>query len=68
MKNVLVEVSLARDTAVIGRDTAVIGTRQSCHWHETKPRASGGGFHYHIHKYNWYKPHTWFKYTPTPKK
>ncbi|MCO6565439.1 MAG: hypothetical protein J6581_08370 [Apibacter sp.] len=31
----------------------------------------GGGkgipFHYHIHKYNWYKPHTWFKNTPIIK-
>jgi len=30
----------------------------------------GGGnipFHYHIHKYNWYKPHLWFKQTPIIK-
>lgn len=31
----------------------------------------GGGkdlpFHYHIHKFNWYKPWTWFKYTPIIK-
>jgi hypothetical protein len=31
----------------------------------------GGGenmrFHYHIHKYNWYKPWIWFKQTPIIK-
>lgn len=30
----------------------------------------GGGklpFHYHIHRYNWYKPWTWFQYTPIIK-
>jgi hypothetical protein len=31
----------------------------------------GGGknlpFHYHIHKYNWYKPQLWFKHTPIIK-
>jgi hypothetical protein len=31
----------------------------------------GGGrdlpFHYHIHRYNWYKPWEWFKYTETIK-
>ena len=25
------------------------------------------GFHYHIHKYNWYKPWLWFKQTPILK-
>ncbi len=25
------------------------------------------GFHYHFHKYNWYKPWTWFKQTPIIK-
>ena len=25
------------------------------------------GFHYHIHKYNWYKPWIWFKNTPIIK-
>ena len=25
------------------------------------------GFHYHIHKYNWYKPWIWFKQTPIAK-
>jgi len=42
---------------------------------KTKPvftfAIKGGGknmnFHYHIHKYNWYKPQTWFKYTPMKK-
>ncbi len=24
-------------------------------------------FHYHIHRYNWYKPWTWFKQTPILK-
>ena len=26
------------------------------------------GFHYHIHKYNWYKPNTWFRKTDILKK
>jgi hypothetical protein len=42
---------------------------------KTKPvftfAIKGGGknmsFHYHVHKYNWYKPRTWFKYTPIKK-
>lgn len=25
------------------------------------------GFHYHVHKYNWYKPWSWFKNTPIVK-
>ena len=25
------------------------------------------GFHYHLHKYNWHKPWTWFKQTPIIK-
>jgi hypothetical protein len=25
------------------------------------------GFHYHIHRFNWYKPHIWFKNTPIIK-
>ena len=24
-------------------------------------------FHYHIHRFNWHRPWTWFKYTPTAK-
>jgi hypothetical protein len=32
------------------------------------PAVKGGGpnmpFHYHIHRYNWYKPHRWFGKTP----
>ena len=33
------------------------------------PALKGGGkdmpLHYHIHRYNWYRPWDWFKYTPT---
>ncbi|MCB9360222.1 MAG: hypothetical protein H6587_01695 [Flavobacteriales bacterium] len=32
-----------------------------------KGGGKGMGFHYHIHRYNWYKPHTWFKNTPIIK-
>lgn len=32
----------------------------------------GGGnnlpFHYHIHRFNWYKPQIWFKQTPIIRK
>ena len=36
----------------------------------TRGLKGGGGnlpFHYHIHKYNWYKPQLWFKNTPIIK-